>query len=260
MNAAILRRGLRRTAMMMLTAAAVSLVTQSHVSASGCSVPEPEVAASLFDDWNAALKTQHPDRMTRLFANDGALRGFASPISRNGYMPIRDYFLYFLQFEPKARVTARSVETGCNFLIDQGNYVWTLKSRTTGAIETREARFHFIYEMSGGRWRISQFVDDLVGGTQVAGFSVPPPLVPRVAIIVGPAGTAVAGFVRRGSPAPKQSLVTRTKAATKAPPAGDLLDEPRQTLPQSRSRGRGGVPKIDTDPLPTFEQLYFNNK
>jgi hypothetical protein len=197
-------------------------------------VPEAATAATLFDDWSAALKTQHPDRITRLFANDGAFRGFASPIARSGYMPIRDYFLYFLQFEPKAQVTTRSVETGCNFLIDQGSYVWTLKSRTTGAIETREARYYFIYEMSGGRWRISQYVDELAASAQVAAFAVPPPLVPRSPIVVAVGGSAVAGFVQRVEPGTPQVLITR------------------------RNRARTAK-RVSVDPEPAFEDYYFNS-
>ncbi len=198
-----------------LIPAAMIGVAQNHARAAGCTIPEPTMAQDLFDGWNTALKTQHPDRVTRLFAADGALLGFASPVARANYMPIRDYYLYFLQFEPKARVTDRHVETGCNFLIDHGTYVWTLKSRTTGVTETREARYRFIYELSGDQWRIAQHVDVLTSATTVAGFAVPPPLTPRVAIIDGATGAAVAGFVKRIEPPVLPA--TPARASTPAP-------------------------------------------
>ncbi len=191
-------RGFGRAAVLALIANTTALATNSNAEPSRCAVPDAALATTLFEGWNAALKTQHPDRVTRLFETDGGFLGFASPIARTGYMPIRDYFLYFLQYEPKAQVTERHVETGCNFLVDQGTYVWSLKSRSTGAVETHEARYRFIYELSGGQWRIAQFVDTLAGSEPVPGFAVPAPTSPRVAVINAANGTAVAGYVRRG--------------------------------------------------------------
>ncbi len=233
MRTADIRRRLARHAVtLVLLVSVMAIAAPSLTRAGDCTVPEAATAATLFDDWSAALKTQHPDRITRLFTTDGAFRGFASPIARSGYMPIRDYFLYFLQFEPKARVTTRLVDTGCNFLVDQGSYTWTLKSRTTGAIETREARYHFIYEMSGGKWRISQYVDELATGALVAVFAVPPPLVPRSPITVAAGGSAVAGFVHRVTPGTPNPLTTR----------------------RNRARAAKKEPVVDT--FPSFEDLY----
>ncbi len=226
-------------------------VAQGRAVAAGCTVPEPAMAQDLFDDWNAALKTQHPDRVTRLFAADGALLGFASPVARAGYMPIRDYFLYFLQFEPKARVTDRKVETGCNFLIDHGTYVWTLKSRTTGATETREARYRFIYELSGGQWRIAQHVDALAGTAVIAGFAVPPPLTPRVAIVDGSTGAAVAGFVKRIEPAPPQSAPARLQGPATKPSSRESDDTPEagsDTASASKNRPRTTPKRSPAEP------------
>lgn len=226
----------------------------AKADASGCAVPEPVLAIELFDGWNAALKSQHPDRVTRLFENDGALLGFASPIARTGYMPIRDYFLYFLQFEPKAHVTDRHVETGCNFLIDNGTYVWTLKSRTTGSVETHAARYRFIYELNRGDWRIAQYVDTLADAASVTGFAVPAPIVPRIAAVDAASGTAVAGFVKRNegeaAPAPASRLNGPPAKPASAPANSDFGTEPPLAAkPKSRPAKR---PAAEGLPAETF--------
>jgi hypothetical protein len=151
-----------------------------------------------------------------LFAVDGALLGFASPVARAQYMPIRDYYLYFLQFEPQVKVSNRVLDAGCDFLIDAGTYTWSLKSRVTGQVETREARYRIFYELVGGTWRIAQLDEMLVGGVTVAGFAVPPPLTPRVAVVDSATGTAVAGFVKRAEPA-AQSPATAQSPSAAAP-------------------------------------------
>jgi hypothetical protein len=249
------RRAARCFTAAIIVACVMSFGVPKSAYAGDCMVPEAATAAALFEDLNAALKTQHPDRIARLFATDGALRGFASPIARNGYMPIRDYFLYFLQFEPKARVTTRSVEMGCNFLIDQGEYVWTLKSRATGAVETREARYHFIYEMVGGRWRISQYVDELAAGAQIAAFAVPPPLVPRVPIVVAPGGTAVAGFVSRAVAAvAPPSQILRAKAL----PRKSSTDEDADVA-TLRSKTRAQKKTLPEPIQSFFEEVYIGD-
>jgi hypothetical protein len=202
-----------------------------QVRADACTVPDAALASELMERWNGALKTQHPDRVTRLFATDGALLGFASPVARASYMPIRDYYLYFLQFEPQVKVSHRQLETGCNFLIDAGSYAWTLKSRATGAVETREARYRFTYEFVGGAWRIAQLDETLVGAPTVAGFAVPPPLTPRVVFLDGASGTAVAGFLKR---------------AERAPPALPLASSAAPLPPKGRSNlGRAPAAKTD---------------
>ena len=228
-------------------------ISQRAMAASSCASPEVSVAEDLFEAWSVALKTQHPDRVTRLFATDGAFLGFASPVARAGYMPIRDYFLYFLQFEPRVRVTERHVEAGCNFLIDQGTYVWSLKSRSTGAVETREARYHFIYELSGGGWRISQFIDELAGQALVAGFAVPPPMAPRIAVVDAATGAAVAGFVKRSEPAPRPN-----GAAVKASaPVVATEDEAGPVLPAVKPKARTQK-RAPAEPRPAEAFSYEN--
>ena len=46
-------------------------------AAPGCQVVDENLAGTLRDQWVGAIQSQHPDRITRLFATDAALQGFA---------------------------------------------------------------------------------------------------------------------------------------------------------------------------------------
>lgn len=187
-----------------LTATAIGLpmneagAQSSTPGSDECVVPTAATANDLSSRWVTALKTRHPDRVTRLFASDGALLGFASPVGRASYASIREYYLYFLQFEPQLKFGQHELEGGCNFFIDTGTYTWTLKTKS-GDVQTRDARYRFIYEFSAGQWRIAQHVDALQPGTGDQAFAVPAPAPARVARR-SENGTAVAGYLKRRSP------------------------------------------------------------
>jgi uncharacterized protein (TIGR02246 family) len=186
------------------------------VSATSCTMPTDATAPELMERWQKALQTRHPDRVTRLFTADGALLGFASPVARASYTAIRDYYLYFLQFEPQFKVTGQKIESGCNYLIDEGTYTWTLKAKYSGAVETREASYRFIYEFTSGQWRIAHYVEALILPVREVRFVVPPTnqtghsLNRQVAAARVP-GTAVAGYLKRHEP------IAKSKAAKRAP-------------------------------------------
>ena len=186
-----------------------------------CAKPSDELAPALMERWNAALKTKHPDRLTQLFTKDGSLRGFASPVDRHTYASVREYYLYFLQFDPRAAVTDRKVETGCGYVIDTGSYVWSLKAKPTAAVETREAKYRFVYELVDGDWRIAEHGDRLTAGQTTSAFVVPAPSIARgpvSSIVTGSVpGTAVAGFVKRKSVAAKAAAATVSKPKTRKP-------------------------------------------
>ena len=213
-RAQLLRRSVLVVAAVTSAAPAHQTVAETTAQAT-CTIPTEATAHELSEQWNAALKTRHPDRVTRLFASDGALLGFASPIVRGNYMTIRDYYLYFLQFEPQVRIGDRHLELGCNFVIESGTYTWTLKSKATDTVEKREARYRFIYELVNGQWRITQHVDELVSAISDTGFAVPPPMSPRVAQVDKATGAAVAGFIKRSEP-PQVAPVPVVAPAVKA--------------------------------------------
>jgi hypothetical protein len=175
------------------------LLSIASAQAAPCIFPDRQVAQHLLERWNSTLKSQHPDRVTRLFTADATMLGIGSPITRANYMSIRNYFVYFLQFEPQVAAAQQSLEFGCNFLVDHGSYVVTLKNRTSGELEKRDVRYSIMYEYVQDDWRIAQFIEALADGTLTAAFAVPPPTVPRAAA-TDVAGPAVAGFIKRAEP------------------------------------------------------------
>ena len=58
--------------------------------------------------FDAALETQHPDKVARLFAVDALLIGHNAPKPRSGYMDIRDYYVFFLTAKPVPKFVQRS--------------------------------------------------------------------------------------------------------------------------------------------------------
>ena len=90
-----------------------------------CQIADDATATSLMDQWAEAIKTEHPDRITRLFAPDASMEGFASPVTRTTYATIREYYLYYFQFARKSAsrsnnwswaattLSAREIIRGC---------------------------------------------------------------------------------------------------------------------------------------------------
>lgn len=151
---------------------------------------------------DAALKSKHPDHVTRLFTADAAIKGFGSPLVRADYASIRDYFLYFLQFEPTLTYENRRIETGCNFAIDSGTYVWSLKPRDAEAPTQYPvpARYRMTMEKVGSTWLISELIEEPKGAdaAQSAAMFALPALQPmRAADAIATTVPAVAGYLKR---------------------------------------------------------------
>jgi hypothetical protein len=111
---------------------------------------------SMFALFNAALATQHPDKVARLFAVDALLIGHNAPKPRSGYMDIRDYYLFFLTTKPRAQVVQRSASTGCGFLIDEGVIEWHFGEDTRPPVTTH---YFMLHEYGAGGWRIAHYHD-----------------------------------------------------------------------------------------------------
>ena len=166
------------------------------------------------------LQTRHPDRVTRLFASDGALQGFASPVARKDYASMREYFLYFLQFEPQIKFEERHVDAGCNYLIDAGSYTWTLKPKDGSEAETVPARYRMVYEYDDGSWRIVEFIEEVTGvASDVSSFAVPDPQTPRAPVALAPKTPAVAGFLKRSTDTTAASKSRKTEKSLDPQPA-----------------------------------------
>jgi uncharacterized protein (TIGR02246 family) len=227
--------------MSMTGAAAAALVMaiagapgQARADLPGCAPLTSDDVEILFDRWNKALMTRHPDKVTRNYAPDAVLLATGSNLPRTNYAEIRDYYMYFLQREPVARVESRNVRLGCNIALDMGTYSFTVKGRAEGTVETLAARYTFIYERREGAWLITHHHSSIMPerGLPVAGVPIPAtpsaPLAPKPSEPAAKAANApqpaVASFVKRNA-APKS---VAPPAAASGYKAGSWSDnEPR---------------------------------
>ena len=212
--------------------------------AMACQTADDTTADTLRDQWVVAIQSQHPDHITRLYASDGAMQGFASPVARGSYASIREYYLYYFQFAPQVRLEEHLVETGCNFLIETGNYSWQVRSATGRGARSLAARYRFVYEFADGRWQIGEHIEELtVPEAEEVAFAVPDPQTTRSPIIASPEGPAVAGYLVRTDPAaPGEDLTTHhpLPRAVLAPmalrPTAIVKTAPRSAAPAATLR------------------------
>ena len=142
------------TAAAVVTAATVTV----GVSAAGpekSPKPTKKQIASLFDTWNAALRTGDADKVADLYAKDAVLLPTLSNEVRTDRAGIVDYMDHFLENKP----VGKKVRTIVNVLdsdsaIDAGVYEFTLTDHETGEKSVVEARYTYEYEKRGGVWKI----------------------------------------------------------------------------------------------------------
>lgn len=233
------------TAMAVLVGAHRSVSAVTPEAAPACEALADATAAELTRRIDAALKSRHPDHITRLFAADAVMKGFASPLVREDYAGIRDYFLYFLQFEPVLTFEGRQIETGCNFAVDSGTYVWTLKPRNGAASEhyAIPTRYRMTLERIGATWQISELIEELKSADTVhagALFALPLPQ-PARAADVAQSIPAVAGFLKRSA------------GAAPAPPASAASSGAERPL---RSTPRASDAEAPDDPTAKYQQWF----
>ncbi|MFB7586994.1 SgcJ/EcaC family oxidoreductase [Streptomyces sp. NPDC056169] len=117
-------------------------------------VGEREIAA-LFDQWNAALLTGDPEKVTARYAEDAVLLPTASPRIRTNHAEIADYFAHFLQKKPRGEKVRSVIHVlDRNSAIDAGLYRFHLTDPKTGVTKAVDARYTYEYEKRDGRWLI----------------------------------------------------------------------------------------------------------
>lgn len=113
---------------------------------------EKEIAA-LFDQWNAALATGEPAKVAALYAPDGVLQPTVSNWMRQGRDEVQDYFVKFLQLDPKGVINARDIRViDEDTAMDAGIYTFTLTEG--GQSRQVQARYTYVYEKLDGQWKI----------------------------------------------------------------------------------------------------------
>ncbi|MFI2200400.1 SgcJ/EcaC family oxidoreductase [Streptomyces sp. NPDC020192] len=141
------------------TATATATVTAGVGVAGAKDEPQPRATkaqiASLFDRWNAALRTGDAEKVADLYAKDAVLLPTVSNRIRTDHAGIVDYFEHFLQNKP----VGKKIETIVNVLnrnsaLDTDLYQFTLTDPKTGAKKVVKARYTYEYEKRDGAWLI----------------------------------------------------------------------------------------------------------
>ncbi|MBV8563820.1 MAG: SgcJ/EcaC family oxidoreductase [Methylobacteriaceae bacterium] len=138
----------------LLVAAGIGLAMLSPARADDeavtCKSTSTEDVASLFDRWNASLKTLKPEEVVKNYEEDAILLPTVSNKPRVTQDERRDYFEHFLEKKPVGKIDMRVIKIGCNNAIDAGIYTFTF-----GDGSKVQARYTFTYELKNGTWLIS---------------------------------------------------------------------------------------------------------
>ncbi|KMS69201.1 hypothetical protein ACM01_35850 [Streptomyces viridochromogenes] len=153
------RRSISKRVAVVTAAALVAVGT----FAAGGAVAGPEEAAkptkkqvaTLFDEWNAALKTQDPEKVADLYWDDAVLLPTLSDQVRDDRESRIDYFEHFLANKP----VGKKIETHINVLdsdsvLDAGLYQFALTDHDTGKKSIAKARYTYEWEKRDGEWKI----------------------------------------------------------------------------------------------------------
>ncbi|MES2530560.1 MAG: DUF4440 domain-containing protein [Pseudomonadota bacterium] len=141
---------MRRLLLVLLSAAIVMAAENADARSEFCHATSERQIASLFDRWNASLKTGEPMKVVANYARKSILLPTVSNRPRITAEEKEDYFQHFLQRRPVGRIDSRSIEIDCNSAIDAGLYTFSFSDGS----EVR-ARYTFTYRWNGRAWLIS---------------------------------------------------------------------------------------------------------
>ena len=113
--------------------------------------------ATLFERWNAALKTGEPAKVVANYATESILLPTLSNTPRLTPEAKADYFEHFLLRKPVGTIDSRFIEVGCNTALDSGLYTFTFADG-----QVAHARFTFTYVWDGKQWLISSHHSSLM--------------------------------------------------------------------------------------------------
>ena len=137
-----------------MTAAAMAVLTMAAGSAEArgrvCHVVTEKQVASLFDRWNASLKTGDAEKVADNYAPRSILLPTLSNTPRLTREARLDYFQHFLERKPEGKIDQRMIQVGCNTAFDAGLYTFKFGDGS----EVR-ARYTYTYGFTGGKWLIT---------------------------------------------------------------------------------------------------------
>lgn len=107
------------------------------------------VIASLFDDWNAALKSRDPSKVVALYASDAILLPTVSNQVRHNLQEIESYFVDFVAKGPSGKIDQSNIRVFDHLAINSGVYTFSFDDQTEV-----QARYTFVYRRQDDGWVI----------------------------------------------------------------------------------------------------------
>lgn len=107
-----------------------------------------------FAAFNASWASKSPDAVAALFDDDAVLLATVASVPRTDRAGIRDYFVKFLKGSPVGRIDTSTIKSGCNWALRMGTWTVIMSDPATGAKTDVKARYTFLYQFEGGKWRI----------------------------------------------------------------------------------------------------------
>ena len=104
---------------------------------------------SLFEEWNNALQTGEPKKVTQLYATDATLLPTVSNKVRHNHAEIEDYFVHFLKKGPQGKINEANIRIFDQIAINSGVYSFSFND---GSVV--QARYTYVYQKSGDAWKI----------------------------------------------------------------------------------------------------------
>jgi uncharacterized protein (TIGR02246 family) len=134
-------------------AAPAAIPAASPGPAPRCAPIDEGKVAAMFDQWNLALATLDPAKVTARYWPNAVLLPTVSNTPRTNPALIQDYFEHFLQKHPRGYIESRTVDVGCNLAVDMGTYTFSLMD-DSGRVNEVHARYTYVYEARDGQWKI----------------------------------------------------------------------------------------------------------
>jgi uncharacterized protein (TIGR02246 family) len=104
----------------------------------------------LFSNWNDAIQTGDPDKVTAMYAEDAVLLPTVSNQVRHNHAEIKDYFVSFLAKSPSGEINeANPRQLTGDLVSNTGVYTFTF-----GDGAQVMARYSYLYKCIGGEWKI----------------------------------------------------------------------------------------------------------
>ncbi len=120
-----------------------------------------EKIAELFEEWNKAVESGDPDRVTSMYAFNGILLPTVSNKVRHNHEEIRDYFVHFLAKNPSGQIDESNIRVYNDIAINSGVYTFTFSPDGQEPFSA-QARFTYVYQWFGDHWLIVEHHSSLM--------------------------------------------------------------------------------------------------